>query len=57
MQPLRKADRSTPQRCSTESNSHPERAIAGIWLVFYGVALGAAIISPLIARALELASR
>lgn len=57
MQPLSKADRSMPQRRSTESNSHPERAIAGIWLVFYGVALGAAIISPLIARALELASR
>lgn len=57
MQPLSKADRSMPHRRSTDSNSHPERAIAGIWLVFYGVALGAAIISPLIARALELASR
>lgn len=56
MQPLSKADRSMPHRRSTDSNSHPERAIAGIWLVFYTVALGAAIISPLIAGALEMAS-
>lgn len=56
MQPLSKTGRSMSHRRSTDSNSRPESAIAAIWLVFYGLALGAAIASPLIAGALELAS-
>jgi Bacterial regulatory helix-turn-helix protein, lysR family len=44
-------------RRSIDGISHPESAIAAIWLVFYGLALGAALASPLVAGALELASR
>ena len=57
MQPLGKADRGMSQQRSTDSCGPPESAIAAIWLVFYGLALGAAIASPLVSGALELASR
>jgi len=57
MQPLGKADRGMSQQRSTDSYGPPESAIAAIWLVFYGLALGAAIASPLVSGTLELASR
>ena len=57
MQPLSKADRGISQRRSTDSYGPPESAIAAIWIVFYGLALGAAIVLPLVSGALELASR
>ena len=57
MQPISKADRGMSQRRSTDGYGPPESAIAAIWIVFYGQALGAAIAPPLVSGALELARR
>ena len=58
MQPISKADRGMSQRRSTDGyGPPPESAIAAIWIVFYGQALGAAIAPPLVSGALELARR
>jgi len=57
MQPISKADRGMSQRRSTDGHGPPESAIAAIWIVFYGQALGAAIAPPLVSGALELARR
>ena len=46
-------DASPRQRAES---SHAESGIATLWLVFYVVALGVAISSPLISRAIEFAA-
>ncbi len=53
MQPPSKADRSMSQQRWTHGNSPPESAIAPIWLLFYGLALGAAIAPRLVAGVLD----
>jgi len=50
MQPLSKADRSMSHQRPTYGNSPPESA--PIWLLFYGLALGAAIAPRLVAGVL-----
>lgn len=57
MQPLSKADRSMSQQRWTHGNSPPESAIAPIWLLFYGLTLGAAIAPRLVAGVLDPADR
>jgi len=55
MRALINRNASHPQR--TENNNRAETVVATIWLVFYVLALGVAITSPLISRALEIAAR
>jgi len=56
MQPLSKADRSMSHQRPTYGNSPPESAIAPIWPLFYGLALG--VIAPrLVAGVIDPASR
>jgi len=47
--------RSASPRLGTEG-SNAESGIATLWLVFYVIALGVAISSPLISRAIEFAA-
>jgi len=44
-------------RQGTNSGNRAESAVATIWLVFYVLAVGVAIASPLVARAIETAAR
>jgi hypothetical protein len=55
MQTLSKADRSMSHQRPTYGNSPPESA--PIWLLFYGLALGAAIAPRLVAGVLDPANR
>jgi hypothetical protein len=57
MQPLSKADRSMSHQRPTYGNSPPESAIAPIWLLFYGLALGAPIAPRLVAGVTDPANR
>jgi len=47
---------SSHRRGKQGSNSCTESGIATLWLVFYALALGVAISSPLISRAIEFAA-
>ena len=44
-------------RQGTNSGNRAKSAVATIWLVFYVLAVGVAIASPLVARAIETAAR
>jgi hypothetical protein len=44
------------RRQGTESSNRADYGIASIWLVFYVLALGVAISSPLISRVIEIAA-
>lgn len=49
--------RNTSRRRMAENSHHTEAAVATIWLVFYVLAIGVAITSPMLTRAIELATR
>ena len=49
-------DQAIPQRHSAESASAADSGIAAVWLIFYLVALGIALSSPLISAAIEFAA-
>jgi hypothetical protein len=55
MRPINPGNGSRSER--PENSNRGESAVATIWLVFYGLLLGAAIASPFISDALELAAR
>ena len=55
MRPISTGNGSRLQR--PENSNLGENAVATIWLVFYVLLLGAAIASPLISDAIELAAR
>jgi len=57
MRALINSDRDTTRGQSSEQHRHAETAVATIWLVFYGLALGVAISSPFVYAAMELASK
>jgi hypothetical protein len=46
-------DQAIPQRYSAQSASTADSGIAAVWLIFYLVALGIALSSPLISAAIE----
>jgi len=50
------AIRNSTHRQGTEGSIHAESGIATLWLVFYVIALGVAISSPMISRAIEFAA-
>src|SRR5262249_20904472 len=50
------AGQNSSQPQGTEGSSNTETGIATLWLVFYVVALGVAVSSPLISRAIEFAA-
>jgi len=49
-------DQAIPQRHSAEIASAADSGIAAVWLIFYLVALGIALSSPLISAAIEFAA-
>ncbi len=49
--------RNTSRQQNTEKQTRSESAVATIWLVFYMLALGVAIASPLVSHALDVAGR
>ena len=50
-------DQNISRRCSAENAQSPlNSGIAAVWLIFYVVALGIAISSPLISAAVEFAA-
>jgi hypothetical protein len=51
---IRNSRNASPRRNAEGSNA--ESGIATLWLVFYVIALGVAISSPLISRAIEFAA-
>jgi hypothetical protein len=57
MRALINSDRDTTRGQSSEQHRHAETAVATIWLVFYGLALGVAISSPFVYATMELASK
>jgi len=51
------ADRQKLHRHSGEGNNRTDTVVATVWLVFYVLAIGVAISSPAITRAIDLAAR
>ena len=49
--------RRKPLRQSADGNSRSDNVVATIWLAFYVLAIGVAITSPAITRAIEFAVR
>jgi hypothetical protein len=45
------------RRKRTEQRNSAEAAVATLWLLFYSIALGVAISTPLVSRAIEIATR
>ncbi len=56
MLPQIATDQAIPQRHSAESAGAADSGIAAVWLIFYLVALGIALSSPLMAAAIEFAA-
>jgi len=53
---MRLLDSRKPRRKRTEQPHGAEAAVATVWLVFYALALGVAISTPLLTRAIEVAA-
>ena len=49
--------RNTSHRQITDNRNRSETAVATIWLVFYMLALGIAISSPIVSAAIDVAAR
>jgi hypothetical protein len=57
MRPHIHSDPRISPRQREENNNSADGAVATIWLVFYALALGVAIASPIVSAAIETASR
>lgn len=55
--PKPRADRLMPRSRDTQHETGPDAAIATVWPVFYGLANGVAIVSPIVRRTFDVAAR
>jgi hypothetical protein len=51
------ADRQRPLRQSGGNNSRSDTVVATVWLVFYVLAIGVAVTSPLLSHTIDFAAR
>jgi len=56
MRPRTHADQCQPRQRQKDDNRR-DTVVATVWLAFYVLAIGAAILSPVVTRAIDLAAR
>lgn len=57
MRPRTHADRQYPPRQRRKDHNRRDTVVATVWLAFYVLAIGVAILSPVVTRAIDLAAQ